>query len=612
MAPANQLQRISDLVERLTPLASKTRGMKIEAEEWNTLVDVLRGMLEIEHTQEQTVNTTLEEQFAHTHHQHQGEVESDWLSADLQSRLQDGSSSISTRQVLADMDKQVKSLSAEVARLTATVEEQQKLIDRTSVSELDRSKSLRDFSDRFTSVENLKTSVSTLSGQVQSLNQNVGVVLDLRHSLSDAQGNPINVAKLQEQLTNATALRDNLKGVDGSLLRLKDFEVQIREIQDVIKVGGGGGLEGRLATLSGNLQEQLKGQLSQQINTLQANLLTEHQASTDKLRTDFISAVKANRDELEISLDEKVTDVRTQLNAQVKDQLQKTTDTLRSNLSDISNAVVNTRLADLPNQIKTAVASSRAELEDSLRLQITDNLKVEIQSGLADAQKTLSAQVAGVQNLVIELKADIPLQVQNHIGDLQSSLSADISKQLNTRLDQFRLSLDPLVNDKVTAVVTTSMSGLNQRVDTVLQQRFAELNTRIDTSVSNQLKNLPEVVSGEVKSQLGAVNLPGQLDAFKTSLSATLLTQVNQSTADLRAQLSTNASTISQLQSQVAVSQKDAAQALQRSQQVELKLNDTNNRFDSKFKTVDDQLKVVKVSPGLHGGTGLLSGLDKA
>jgi len=42
----NQLNRIALLVDKVTPVGNKQRGMRIEADDWNTLVDVALGILQ--------------------------------------------------------------------------------------------------------------------------------------------------------------------------------------------------------------------------------------------------------------------------------------------------------------------------------------------------------------------------------------------------------------------------------------------------------------------------------------------------------------------------------------------------------------------------------------
>ena len=46
MATTNPLDRIGALADRLGPLANKTRGMRIEAGEWNTIEITARGRIE--------------------------------------------------------------------------------------------------------------------------------------------------------------------------------------------------------------------------------------------------------------------------------------------------------------------------------------------------------------------------------------------------------------------------------------------------------------------------------------------------------------------------------------------------------------------------------------
>src|SRR3954449_9815727 len=105
----SQLQRIADLVDRAGAISKKQRGMRIEAEEWNSLVDILLGVLQIERLHEQSQQTQLEDRFAPRQHEHLGEVTLAWLDADLQSRV-GGGGGVSTRDVLADMNRQIDGL----------------------------------------------------------------------------------------------------------------------------------------------------------------------------------------------------------------------------------------------------------------------------------------------------------------------------------------------------------------------------------------------------------------------------------------------------------------------------------------------------------------------
>ena len=109
----NQLERIATLVERLRPLAGKVRGMRIEADEWNELVEVLQGSLEIDRTQETEAGGLLASEFARRLHEHLGQVTLTWLDVDLQARLAEAGGSVSVRSTLSEVTKRLENLASE-------------------------------------------------------------------------------------------------------------------------------------------------------------------------------------------------------------------------------------------------------------------------------------------------------------------------------------------------------------------------------------------------------------------------------------------------------------------------------------------------------------------
>ena len=208
---------------------------------------------------EDSTQSSLAQSFAAIDHVHLGQIDITWLDADLQARLggQQSQGSVLTRTALGEATQKITSLGTEVARLSTLAETHQLLLDRASVDAADRSKVLSQFDARFAGVENLRTLVGAVSNDVNGLRGNLDTVLQLRTSLSDANGNPIDVAQLKTQIGDLQTLRDNLKGVDGNLLRMRDIEVRLNEIGDAAGVGGAGGLDQRIATATGQLKEQL-------------------------------------------------------------------------------------------------------------------------------------------------------------------------------------------------------------------------------------------------------------------------------------------------------------------------------------------------------------------
>src|SRR5687768_4564244 len=219
---SSQLSSISGMVERIGPLAPKTRGMPIEADEWNMLVGVLADLLSHERTQEATAEATLEARFALRVHKHIGEIGMESLDADLLARLADGGVSLATRLALADAQKQVTALGSEVARLSELAEDQKAQIDRVSGDALERENRLREFSERFEAIAALGGLVSALTAQVGSLEEATKTVLELRESLRDEQGEPIDASALVADVKRLDTLGKALLGIDGKVVRMRD------------------------------------------------------------------------------------------------------------------------------------------------------------------------------------------------------------------------------------------------------------------------------------------------------------------------------------------------------------------------------------------------------
>lgn len=213
--PPSQSARIAALVEQLASVDEKRRGMAIEAEDWNTIVAVLQGMLEIERLQEEGAAAMLQARFAPLLHDHLGAVSSAWLDSDLQAALGGGGGDgIAARRLLTVAEKKIEGLGAEVARLTGQVERLQRGLDAAEVSRLDTNRLARDIDARFSGLGDLETGISALSGEVQGLRGPIEEVLQLRGVLTDASGAPIDVAGLVQRVNALADLSANFTGID--------------------------------------------------------------------------------------------------------------------------------------------------------------------------------------------------------------------------------------------------------------------------------------------------------------------------------------------------------------------------------------------------------------
>src|SRR5690606_34722082 len=293
------------------------------------------GILEIDHTQETGGSQVLATRFAAIDHDHLGEVTSEWLAADLQGSF--GGLGIEARRTLAEMNERIAVLSAEVARLSELVKGQQSVVDRVQVVNLDHTRKIRSFDDRFSTVDTLRTQVEGLGTQVIDMSKNVDVVLETRQILTDPTGKPIDLFALTKEISNLQEVSENLRGVSGECVRLRDVEVRLSQLETVSDVGGGFELGTRSGEVVGLAEERLASRFETQINTqvdskvaehagqlrgdLEASNLTQSESLRGELRTDLEARSDAQIAAAEGRLDTRLNDALATNREQLRGEL---------------------------------------------------------------------------------------------------------------------------------------------------------------------------------------------------------------------------------------------------------------------------------------------------
>lgn len=532
------LDRIATLVDKLNPVAQKQRGMRIEADDWNTLASVLLGVLQLDRLQEQRTGNLLEQRFAAKDHEHLGEVSIAWLDAALQAQTGGGGAPVATRQALAEMEQKIKSLTAEVARLASAFESTQKVLDDTLVKEADKSKSLLDFDRRFKGVEDLRTTVSTLAADVGSVRTNVDKVLDLRKTLQDAAGNPIDVGQIRKDLTDLQSFRENLNGVDGKPLRLRDIEVKIQEISDVVGTGGAGGLDGRLATLSASMQEAVNAKTLVLVTGAQNALRAEATASETRLRSEIQTASAQTRDAVQQQLTAQIGATETKFNGALDTRLGTLTEEVRKDALNNTTALLNQRLAEVPDQVRAQVATAVNSMQATVsgNLQVTLNAAVTTQ--VKDAEARLNQQLTAIQASTNSLTQSLPGLVANQIAGALPGVQATLTQNVSAQVAAARQGIEATLNATVSNAVSSSLQNLDARIATAVGQQTAALPEKINVAVTAATKNLPDQVSGEVRLQLSAANIDGKLQDSAKALTTQLRSELKSAIADQDARAS--------------------------------------------------------------------------
>ena len=540
MATTNELERIGDLVRRLGPLANKARGMRIEAGEWNTLVDVLLGVLQVERARTESTLVTLQERFAPRDHDHLGDVTDAWLDPDLQSRLGASTGSVPARTAIAELEARLASLGTEVARLTGLVAEQQKQLDRSAVTELDRSRVLKQFDDRFAGVENVRTQVATLSTDVSGVTTNVTALLDLRRGLSDPQGNPIDFVKMRQDLTDVQALRENLKGVDGSLLRLRDVELKLQEVSDAVGTGAAGGLDSRIGAAVADAELRLDGKLDQRDTALRDALTAESRGAQTRLSAELGGRIDTTRTALDQSLAQAVAGAEARIGTTLDTRITQTATTLRTATLAAAGGLIDQRLAGVPDQVRSITSSLVTTLGTELRDELRTGVRAEIDSRFTTLTGQVNDRLTAVDTRLRGVEDGLPGLVQSRVTALGDTLAAQQSQTLDARLAAAQTSLAATIDTRVKTEVAAGLSTLDTRIGTAVDGRLADLDARIGRSVDIATRDLSQDVSAEVATQVSALDVAGHVRDASTALAQQLRAEQAQASADVLARTSTS------------------------------------------------------------------------
>jgi hypothetical protein len=373
MATAEQLEKIAKLADLLVPLARKQRGMPIEADDWNTLVTTMRGILDIDRVQEQTSRAALDEGYAPRVHEHLGTVDFAWLAADLQAELdKTGGATVAT--ALGDMARRLKSAQAEVVELTDEVAKLRRRIDDLAVSDVDRMNRLRKFETDLAGLTDLKVTVGRVATDVGTLTPRIADVLALDALLTDETGQPIDLPKLQRQIVEVQALNENFTGLDGEVLRMRDIELKIQDIASQLNQTTGGGIDTRFE----ELRTELDGRIVTFIDTGKTELKNEVQTEIEVLRgqtrAELQERLESARLELNQAVEAQVGDVRTSIAQDLESREQRLAEGLRAELKQSTDAQIAAGLGNVQSLIQQEVATAETRLAGNFDQRLNDRL----------------------------------------------------------------------------------------------------------------------------------------------------------------------------------------------------------------------------------------------
>lgn len=494
--------RIGELEQKLAPLAKKQSGMPIEADDWNALVSTVLSILGIDRIQEDSTRATLTDRFALKEHQHLGAVTIDWLDDDLRTRMGGGGTAVALQQTIDNLQKRVGELSAEVKRLQTTHGQLQQTIDTFSVNDTDRGKAVRTLTDRVDKLGDLGRQVQGLGRDFTTLQAGVTDVRELRKKLLDEAGAPIDFVGIRNDVRALQVLGENLNGVDGKPIRLRDIELQLREVKDVSGVGDG--LQVHFTNFAAEVKKDVLTTVTAQVSAASETLFSQQK---DQISLGVKSAVDAASAAQATAVKGLLTESEGRLTTSLSTTLLKT---IRDEQTPRFKTMED-KLAQVDPRITAAVNALKPELTAAVENTVRPKITTELQAVINRATTDLGTRATATEALVADLKNTLPAKVAGEVEAETRDLGVKLGDQVKQQVDAARGSILGTVAPAVDRATGAALATLDQRIGTAVATVVGDLPKRVRDEVGTQTRNLPLDVQHEVAGQLGAVNIPEQI-----------------------------------------------------------------------------------------------------
>ena len=580
------LKQLGEITDRLTALDDKARGGRIEADDWNGLVGAVQVLVAVSRAREESLEPTLEARFATADHGHLGEVAADWLGPGVLEQLT-GAGGVDQRAQLKALERKVDTLSRDVARLIELAETQRREVDRFTVDNFDIKARLREEDDRLSVVDGLSATVGDLSRSVTILRGSFDEVLSLRDRLTDTNGEPIDVAALRQEVTGLSVLRTNLEGVDGNLVRLRDIEIQLRDLRDIAGVDGGGRLDDRLGQLRREVTAETETLLATELDgrdAIIAGTIDERIAGVNTSLHARFSAFGEERDAVltlrEAALEERLT-------ASLDQRIAGNNETFSASLSTRIDAGIDARLESLPAQINIAVQAAVAPIELRITTELQNRFDRQLSDGLADFEDRQAARFAAFEGTLAAIQRDIPEQIDDAVAAERDGLQAFIAQRIEAEVPRMTTQVLNQLTGQVQDLVNSELTELSRELEGRIDERFVELDRRIDNAIDERLGDLDGRIATEVRARLGETDLDRRLTDLETRLTGTINGRISQAEARLRAERSTELSrTVATLRAEIDRARLSAVREATRTSGNDITIlrNDIDGTLDARLR----------------------------
>ncbi len=471
-----EIERLKALVERLAPLAAKSRGELIAADDWNTLVAALielgRATVAAEHADV-------------PQHEHPDQVSIGWLDPQLRQLITGGGlADPALDTTLLKLRRDVGLLDTRLERVGVDLQDARERVAVVATNDLTRTATLDRLNRKVLGAADDRGDIADLRSTLKTLQVEVGRAVEVGSKL-EVDGKPVDVAGLVQRVVDVEKLRDRLTRPDGSLLDASGLEVRLTELQTALVT---------------------QAQLTEAIDEVRR---AGGALDQDKLLT---AARTAARKEATAAVDALGEDLRSQLQARFAE------------VGSVVDAAVKRETSALVEQV---LATTRGELAESLK-----GLDARLRESLtADLDQRLAASDERTQGLLAQFGDSIGAQVDRAVQDRVAGVLGEVDGRLGA-LDERQSALAAQLKDSATRldalderieVNRRNEAGEREQLRKDLLTEIGRLEVEIDTRVGRGVRDLGDELKLDLEANVAATrrDLEGTLGEVARQSAAT-------------------------------------------------------------------------------------------
>ncbi len=482
MPTVAELERLEALVGLLAPLTQVQRGELIRADNWNTvvgaLIEVARAVLA--ETREDALPV----------HEHAEQVSIGWLDPRLRTLLERGPISdpaIVSR--IEEIDRAMWRVSHRVDHVDEDLTEIRNRVAEVSTRDLTRQSDVTAVRRSVEGLSNAKEDVLALRETLRSLQTDVRVAVEVGSRLI-LNGQPVDIAVIDQRIRDVESLRERLRTPTGELLDATVVERRLAELTTTLVTEDE--LDEALNQRPGRVPEDVLDQLRE---TLRGDLTLDFQASFETLRTDVTTSVNDRLAGVDVTIAQRISDALPGLQASVAATIRPELAAAVERGSEELRAVIDARLAEQSGALRGEFGARFDDLEPTI-------------SGIQRTTDVLAERMnANEQRLD---RHDVILQ---QFPDRLTTLAIDeaasreaLRAALVADLDQRQQAQTTLLDERLGALdgafrqqIETVLAGVEIRLVDVARQTATEAIADEVRAATNQLRgDMRQLVQDEL------------------------------------------------------------------------------------------------------------------